>query len=213
MSTVILFGGTFDPVHIAHINIAHYAYDFFQHKILISPNQNPPYKHTVSIMHRLNMVKLAFSNKQKFAICDFEARMKHYLYTYEFVEILKKEYDNIFLILGSDSMFSFSTWYGYQSLLDNISILVILRDYTSYNIWLSDLKIKHPIYHSLLKSKVVTCKDKFLSGRSGVFFSSKLRSSISSSIIREHLLKNLSLQDLLVPSVYNYILANKLYSS
>ena len=73
-----IYGGTFDPVHIAHLLVAEYASsELALDTLFFVPSFSPPHKQSVSISshhHRLNMVELAIGENRNFAVSDYEIK-------------------------------------------------------------------------------------------------------------------------------------------
>jgi len=73
-----LYGGTFDPIHKAHLAVARAAVDAFQlDRMLVIPNRLPPHKQSAtgaSYEQRLEMVQLACEGEAQLEACDIENR-------------------------------------------------------------------------------------------------------------------------------------------
>ncbi len=73
MKKIGIFGGTFNPPHIAHSIVAESVREqLLLDKILFIPSGNPPLKESISAEHRLNMARLAFGNNRNFEVSDIE---------------------------------------------------------------------------------------------------------------------------------------------
>ncbi|MBQ8029769.1 MAG: nicotinate (nicotinamide) nucleotide adenylyltransferase [Clostridia bacterium] len=133
MRKIGIFGGTFNPPHIAHKRLAtEMAKVVGFDEIIIIPTYTPPHKETSSLAdceHRLEMCRLTFSEKL-FSVSDIEIRRKGKSYTVETVSELKKRYrgDKLFLLVGSDMLLSFHRWYKFEEILQNCTLCVISRD-------------------------------------------------------------------------------------
>ena len=104
-----IFGGTFNPVHIEHVNLAKAGIEELKlDKLFILPTYISPHKKSVSVSatDRLNMLKLAFSDVDKAIVSDYEIERKGKSYTYLTVEHFKKEFPDseIFLMMGADML-------------------------------------------------------------------------------------------------------------
>lgn len=134
MSRIGIIGGTFNPIHNGHIQIAQAAYKQYQlDEILFMPNHIPAYKNTGSILPgfiRLQMVQLAIEEYPGFYASDFELKREGITYTYETLRQLKKDHpnDSFFFIMGADSLFQFTTWKYPEKILLYTDILVACRD-------------------------------------------------------------------------------------
>ena len=129
---IIIFGGTFDPVHLGHIALAHKLYDVFNQPIIILPTNNPPYKPaTGSTVHqRLDMLKLAFNHDSRFIIDTREIFSSEYSCTYKTLKAIRKEvgFDiPIFFLIGSDSLITLDTWDNWLELFNLTNFIVAQR--------------------------------------------------------------------------------------
>lgn len=129
-----ILGGTFDPIHFGHIQLGMYAH---QHmgldEIWFMPNRYPPHKKMSELkdshIHRGEMIKLVIADIPYFKLCDYELIIDEVSYTYHTMEALKQQYpkDELFFIIGSDSLFTFETWNEPQRILNTCSLLVAAR--------------------------------------------------------------------------------------
>jgi len=113
-----VYGGTFDPVHMAHLILAECARDSLKlDSVLFVPSYIPPHKKNVKIsaaVHRLRMLELAIEPDSGFAICDYEVHKQGTSYTVDTLLFLQQKYavqrDDFYLIIGADNMKDFSLW-------------------------------------------------------------------------------------------------------
>ena len=108
-----LFGGTFNPPHITHVNIAKAALEQLSlDKLIVMPCGDPPHKRVdVDKTIRFKLATLAF---QDFAeISDYELNKSGKSYTVDTLRYIKELYPNseLYLIIGGDSLVNFGTWY------------------------------------------------------------------------------------------------------
>lgn len=115
-----ILGGTFDPPHFGHILLAKEAMRQCKlDKIVLLPSANPPHKKSVSSpRHRLNMAKIA-ARENGFDLCDAEYGRAKPSYTFDTALEMKKIYpdDDLFFIIGGDSVLDFEKWYRWEELL------------------------------------------------------------------------------------------------
>lgn len=127
-----LFGGTFDPVHRAHVALAHAALQAFDlHELRWVPAGRPWQKlrHITAAEHRVAMVQLATADEPRFSIDRIEIEREGASYTLDTVRTLQtREPDNeLFLIIGQDQYAGLHTWDRWQELLARVTLAVANR--------------------------------------------------------------------------------------
>lgn len=129
---IVVFGGTFDPVHQGHLKIIeaiekHLSPD----RLLVIPCGKPPHRDMplVDGKHRLEMLRLACKDKPGVVVDDREVRSDVLSYSYLTLKSLQLEYPDalLYLALGWDSLASFTTWKRWQDILEMACILVVQR--------------------------------------------------------------------------------------
>lgn len=133
MCKIGILGGTFNPIHNGHIEIARRAKEQFGLcKIVFLTSGNPPHKKNTQILDskiRHIMVKRAISGIDGFEACDWEVKREELSYTRDtllhFKEIFPK--DELYFIIGGDSLRDFDKWYKPQEILELCTILVYDR--------------------------------------------------------------------------------------
>lgn len=127
-----LFFGSFNPIHLAHLSVAQWFLnntDLEQILFVISP-QNP-FKNNTDLLHendRLDILKLSIQDNPKFDWTDVEFNLEKPSYTYITLNVLKNKYpnDELFVIMGTDSLISLPNWMHVESIL-NFPIYVYKR--------------------------------------------------------------------------------------
>lgn len=109
-----IFGGTFNPVHREHINVARAAVkELGLDELIVMPTFMPPHKQmpsqSASAQDRLNMIKAAFSDDEKIVAGDFEITSGGKSYTYLTAERFAGQ-GKLFFIVGGDMLADFKTW-------------------------------------------------------------------------------------------------------
>lgn len=153
---ICIFGGTFSPIHIGHINMAKYAYDEFNiDKLYFIPSGDSYFKtNVISKEHRLDMVKIAVKDISKnsdydFHCSDYEVKKDGPSYSYETIEEFKLAYpnDNLFFLVGLDTILEMDKWKNPASIFRNSVILVAMRsnagNIDDFNICLEKLSAKY----------------------------------------------------------------------
>lgn len=127
-----IFGGTFNPPHLGHKNLAMQIKDIAKlDRIIIIPSYVPPHKQTTQLAsgkHRVKMCELMFS-EDIFNVSDIEICRGGKSYTIDTIATLKKEYpgDELFLIIGSDMLLSFHEWKQYKDIISLVTLCVASR--------------------------------------------------------------------------------------
>jgi nicotinate-nucleotide adenylyltransferase len=112
-----IMGGTFDPIHRGHLEIAEEARkELNMAEVIFVPAGQPYFKDMASISpaeHRINMVKLAISGRPYFQISLIEIERDGPTYAIDTISQLKAKYshnDEIYYIMGWDSVMSLPRW-------------------------------------------------------------------------------------------------------
>jgi nicotinate-nucleotide adenylyltransferase len=131
-----VFGGAFDPPHLAHAALVQAAINQLDLDALwLIPTGHAWHKaRTLSpAVHRLNMAKLAFASNPKVVIDERETRRAGPSYTIDTLHELKAENPlaDLFLIIGEDQARSITTWHRWQEVMQSATICVAGRDDSS----------------------------------------------------------------------------------
>jgi len=124
------YGGSFNPVHTGHIEIAKYiSQSKLVDKVLLTPTLSHPFdKEIVDFSQRLDMVKLATNELENVGFSDIEKiRAKQPSYTIDLLKYLKKIDDGSFFIAGLDNFNSFFLWKDWELILKNFNIVFTTR--------------------------------------------------------------------------------------
>jgi len=130
---VCIFGGTFDPPHIGHLLVAQTVCEAENFdKILFMPANKPPHKKNISeVEDRLAMLNIAIEGNPNFEISDMEIKRGGVSYTIDTLKSMKssilKEDDDLFYLIGSDSLLELSNWKEPMEILKNCNIVVAIR--------------------------------------------------------------------------------------
>ncbi len=133
---IAVFGGSFNPIHIGHLVLAdcvcrELKYD----KIFFIPCFNPPHKEMADAaepLQRLEMVKLAVKNDERFVAESYEIEKQGISYTWDTICALEKKYqgqltDKIGLIIGFDLASHFENWKNAQQLAEKCQLILAVR--------------------------------------------------------------------------------------
>jgi nicotinate-nucleotide adenylyltransferase len=127
MRTGIL-GGTFDPIHSAHLEMARQAADQFRlDRVLFIPAGNPPHKHAdTSFAHRFRMVELACAVDPRFIASRLEDGEQK-SYSIHTIERVKAANGKVFFIIGSDAFGEIQTWHCWEEVVRAVEFIVLTR--------------------------------------------------------------------------------------
>ena len=130
-----IFGGTFDPPHTGHLEIAREAFGKAGlDKVIFIPTGTPQYKlreHEITDKEdRLQMLELLLRDERWAEISRMELDREGPSYTSDTVRELRAMYpqDELFLIVGSDSLKYMSEWHEPEVIFSIVGVIVILRD-------------------------------------------------------------------------------------
>ena len=132
MERIGIFGGSFDPPHIGHIQSAQQAAKALGlDRLLMIPAAAPPHKSGcfVSGEHRLAMLRIACGDDPVLQPSDMELRRSGPSYTFETVEAVRDAYPDaeVFLLMGSDMFLSFLNWKNPERILAQAKLAVFCR--------------------------------------------------------------------------------------
>jgi len=130
-----LFGGTFDPIHNAHLTVAREAADKFHlDQVWFVPAAHPPHKGgraSASYQHRYRMTELACQADARFVASRLEAG-EGKSYSIETIEKVRAEGEEPYFIIGADAFAEIATWHRWQDLLKLTDFIVVTRPGHSY---------------------------------------------------------------------------------
>jgi nicotinate-nucleotide adenylyltransferase len=131
---IALYGGTFDPVHLGHLEVARKVAELFEiEKVLFVPAQVAPHKVGRSVsapIHRYAMLALATQQEPRLSLSTFELDAPDRRYTVNTLEYFVRlfgEATDLFFIMGADSWSEITTWREWQRLLTMVNHIVVTR--------------------------------------------------------------------------------------
>ena len=212
MKTGIL-GGTFNPIHLAHLQLAKDVLQACElDRILFIPAADPPHKQVagdVSFRHRLAMVQAAIADHPEFAVTDLEARRPGKSFSVDTLEELRREdpQGERYFIIGLDSYLEITSWKEHSRLFDLAHLVVMTRP---------GLELQSPLSHLPVATRQNLCYDsttKRAQHKSGniLIFLEDTNMDISSTRIRQNVAEGKSIDQLVTPAVANYIEEHDLY--
>jgi nicotinate-nucleotide adenylyltransferase len=125
-----LFGGTFDPIHSAHLTVAREAADQFGlEQVWFVPAAHPPHKvgqSCASYDDRYRMTELACQADSRFVASRLEAGERK-SYSIETIEKVRAQGEEPYFIIGADAFAEITTWHRWQELLRLTDFIVVTR--------------------------------------------------------------------------------------
>ncbi|HEY7333464.1 MAG TPA: nicotinate-nucleotide adenylyltransferase [Bryobacteraceae bacterium] len=135
MKTAI-FGGTFDPIHSAHLTVAREAADAFAlDRVLFIPSSHPPHKGAIAPYEdRYRMVELACSGEARFVPSRLEEgqELSYSIYTIERVRGLGLPWKRLFFLIGADAFAEIRTWHRWTEVVAAVEFIVVTRPGHAY---------------------------------------------------------------------------------
>ncbi len=139
MKRIGILGGTFNPVHIEHVELVKNAKaELCLDQVFVVPTFMSPHKSTVPApaRARVDMLNLAFSGVSGVSVCTYEIEKEGKSYTYQTVEHFKKLYPDaeLYFICGGDMLTDFKTWKNPERILAAVKLAVFDREdfFTDY---------------------------------------------------------------------------------
>ena len=196
-----IIGGSYDPIHMAHLVIAQDAAERLElSEVVFIPAAVPPHKQhlkQVDPEHRLNMIRLAVEADIRFSVSDLEIQRGGISYTLDTVRALRAERPDAewVLIVGSDTLVDLHNWYRIDELLDLCEVASFLRPG------------EHDLEEIIEKVQVAERhRRRLLENIIGAHLV-----EISSTEIRMRIAEGLSIRYLVPPEVEMYIFEHGLY--
>lgn len=137
MNKIILYGGSFDPIHLGHLFVAKNALSELKaDRVVFIPASAPRWKELESSSSdRLNMLKLAIEDYKEFEINEIELNSTDEVnYTYNTVKSIVDDNNIYYLLIGSDQLNKLDAWYEIDKLSKLINIVCYKRISDEINI-------------------------------------------------------------------------------
>lgn len=196
-----IFGGSFDPIHIGHLNIAQSAYlEYELDEVWFIPAGHSPNKNEenmTSAMDRAQMVALAIEEYPFFQLSMQEINAKETSYTYLTLSRLTEEYPDteFYFIMGADSLDYFEEWVHPEIICEKAIILVAVRDEWD----LSVIQGKIQFIQGLFPARIFPIQ----TGKTDIS-STRLRNHVSEGIMDSAMLPEKVRQYIMKQGLYGY---------
>jgi nicotinate-nucleotide adenylyltransferase len=128
-----LLGGTFDPIHFGHLDVARAArLALGLDRVALVPSRVPSHRHAphASAAHRFAMVALAIQHDPGLVLSDAEMEGSEPAYTVDTLDRLMEQGADtraLFFVTGADAFKDIRTWKNYSSLIDRCHFVVVSR--------------------------------------------------------------------------------------
>ncbi|WP_242944372.1 nicotinate-nucleotide adenylyltransferase [Oribacterium sp. WCC10] len=195
-----IMGGTFDPVHNAHLSLGQCALSQLSlDEVWFMPARDPYFKKKKNVTPaklRCDMTSLAVSGHPGFRLSLFELEREGETYTAETLELLSEKFPDIhfYFIIGADSMYQIDTWWHPENIMKLCTLVVAGRHY--------------PDGQRSFQEQVNYLRERFQADIEVLDFS---ETDISSTMIREMVAEGRDISLLVPEAVMHYIEEKHLY--
>jgi nicotinate-nucleotide adenylyltransferase len=203
VTRVAILGGTFDPVHLGHLEAASAARMLLSlDRVLLLPSRTPPHRNLeprASVYHRFAMTALAANSRDGLEVSDLEVRREGPSYTALTLEALHEEGfhpSQLFFIIGADAFAEIEAWYDYPRVLSLANFLVVPRPGAPYT---RAESIRDP-------------KSRIIGASTSVSFLDARTPDISSTEVRRRVAGGEAIDGLVPPGVAEHIRRHRLYT-
>jgi nicotinate-nucleotide adenylyltransferase len=201
---IILFGGTFDPVHTAHIEVAQAAAEKIgADRVILIPARRSPHKEQKPVAadnDRIAMLKLAVTGNSLFQISPVELNRAEPSYTIDTIRHFKQRFGKnceLYWLIGADMLKDLPKWHKINDLLKDCTLCVMNRGgFDRLDFDTLTAKLGTQAVEKLRQNQIKTPLIK-----------------ISSTEIRQKLLDGKEVRRHLHPEVLNYIKTHRLYAA
>ena len=211
--TIGVLGGTFDPIHLGHLDAAEAARATLHlDEIRLLPLRDPPHRSAspvASVFHRFALVALAIEDRPAYRVSELELIRPGHSYTADSLRAMHAEGwtpSQIFFILGADAFAEIAAWREFPAVLDGAHFVVIARPGAS----LDAAAARTPELRDRLHRPEETMPN---DGRTRIILVEAQTRDISSTTIRARLRAGEPIADLVPAAVARHIVAHHLYGA
>ena len=195
---IVVFGGSFNPPLNSHFSLAEQIISEYKNveKVIFVPVSEKYEKEgSLNNKYRYEMLKCVCDKNEKFEVSDIELRKERQPFTIETLERIQEKYQDktIWFTTGSDNLKELNTWEKSDELVKKFKVLVLERDDDCLEEIINNNKFLKENENSFIKVK------------------NNIRSSLSSSFVREKIREGKSIRYFTPDEVYSYIKTNNLF--
>lgn len=210
-----ILGGTFNPIHLAHLRIAEEVQEACElDRVLFIPAAEPPHKDVagqVSFTHRLAMVEAAIRDYPNFQASDLEIQRSGKSFSVDTLDILHRQdpHGEFYFIIGLDSYRDIASWKEFSRLFSLCHLVVTTRP----GVLVSDPLAPLPV--AIHKDFCYDVRAEIIRHKTGnnLIFLKETHLDISSTQIRALLADEQSIRHMVPPLVVDYIEEHRLYQT
>lgn len=198
MKKVAIYGGSFNPIHLAHVKLADYAVNELElDELYFMPAFISPFKQDKKMAEskdRLAMIESVLDYNPKFKLSDYEIDNENVSYTIKTLDYFSKELDaKLYYVVGFDALLTLDTWYKGEEILSKYSLITAKRPDSS-------------------EIEALTKINSFIRKyNSEIHILDMPEIDISSSDIRNRIKDGKSIKELVLPATEEYIIEHNLY--
>lgn len=203
-----LLGGTFDPIHQGHLDVARAAIEALAlDEVWLVPARQPPHRHNphASAPHRFAMVALATADAPRLRVSDIEMERAGPSYTVDTLSAVGATVPGdttLFFLIGVDAFRDVPSWRAFPAVLDRAHFVVVSRPGAP----VADLRDRLPA----LASRMITAPAA-IPPTPSIFLVEAPTSPVSSTEVRSRVRTGGSIEDLVSGPVAAYIAKHRLY--
>ena len=209
-----ILGGTFDPIHVGHLDAADAASAALAlNEIVLIPTHDQPLRVSeprATVYQRFALAALAIEDRPDWQISDMELVREGRSYTEDTLRALQDSgwrASQLFFILGTDAFAGIAAWRGYPSVLDLAHFVVIARP----GVAIDEAALRVPELRSRTSPPPEGAES--LDGPTHIFLVHAHTRDVSSTMIRERLASGLPIDDLVPDRVARHIQKHHLYGA